>query len=154
MGMIEIIPFTEDKKEYIKVLNYEWLQKYFAVEPNDVIQLSDPVKEIVNKGGLIFYATYNNEIIGTYSLMKIADTEYELAKMAVTEKCKSLGIGKMMMDHSIKEAVKLGAKILSLYSNTKLIAAINLYRKYGFEEVSLPSAVHYERANIKMKKKL
>ncbi len=154
MGMIKIIPFTEDKKEYIKILNYEWLQKYFTVEPNDVIQLSDPVKEIVNKGGLIFYALYNNEIVGTYSLMKINDEEYELAKMAVIESCKGLGIGKLMLVHSIDEALKLEAKILSLYSNTKLEAAIHLYRKYGFEQVLLPSDIHYERANIKMEKKL
>ena len=152
--MIEIIPFTEDKKEYIKLLNYEWLQKYFTVEPNDVIQLSDPVKEITDKDGLIFYASYNNEIVGTYSLMKVTDKEYELAKMAVTENCKGLGMGKLMLEHSIEEALKLRAKTISLYSNTKLEAAIHLYRKYGFVEVPLPSAIHYDCANIKMEKKL
>lgn len=152
--MIDIIPFTEEKKEYIKILNYEWLQKYFTVEPNDVIQLSDPVEEIIAKGGLIFYATYNNEIVGTYCLIKISAVEYELAKMAITEKCKGLGIGKIMMEHSIKEAINLNAKILSLYSNTKLEAAIHLYGKYGFVKVPLPSAIHYERANIKMEKTL
>ena len=150
--MIEIIPFTEEKKEYIKLLNYEWLQKYFTVEPHDVVQLSDPQKEIIDKGGLIFYALYNNEIVGTYSLIKVKEKEYELAKMAVTEKCKGLGIGKIMMEHSINEAKKINSPILSLFSNTKLEAAIHLYRKYGFIEMPLPKDVHYERANIKMEK--
>ncbi len=152
--MIEIIPFTEEKKEYIKLLNYEWLQKYFTVEPQDIVQLSDPKKEIINKGGLIFYATYSNKIVGTYSLIKVNDTEYELAKMAVTEKCKGLGIGKIMMEHCINEAKKTKATVLSLFSNTKLQAAIHLYRKYGFIEVPLPADIHYERANIKMEKNI
>lgn len=152
--MIEIIPFTEDKKEYIKVLNYEWLKKYFKVEPNDVIQLSNPVKEIIDKGGLIFYAAYNNEIVGTYALIKIYEFEYELAKMAVTEKFKGLGIGKLMIAHCLDTCKKNNIEIISLFSNTKLEAAIHLYRKFGFAEVPMPADIHYERANIKMQKNL
>ncbi len=148
--MIGIIPFTKENKEHIKLLNYEWLQKYFKVEPNDVVQLSDPQKEIIDKAGLIFYAVYNNEIVGTYSLIKINEEDYELAKMAVSEKYQGLGIGSTMMKHSMAEAAKLKAKIVTLYSNTKLEAAIHLYRKFGFKEVPLPADIHYERANIKM----
>ena len=152
--MITIVPFSEHTKDFIKILNYEWLQKYFKVEANDELQLANPQKEIIDKGGLIFYAVYNAEIVGTYSLIKVSAIEYELAKMAVTESCKNLGIGKIMMDHSIAQALKLRVKILSLYSNTKLEAAIHLYKKYGFEEVPLPAHLHYGRANIKMEKKL
>ena len=151
---VSIIPFTEENKTFVKSLNCEWLQKYFVVEPNDEVQLSNPQTEIIDKGGLIFYASYNNQIVGTYTLIKINTREYELAKMAVTAQFKGRGIGKLMMEHSIKEASKLEAKILSLYSNTLLEPAIQLYRTYGFVEVALPADVHYERANIKMQKKL
>jgi len=151
---INIIPFSEENKNFVKTLNYEWLQKYFTVELHDELQLSNPQEEIIDKGGTIFYVIYNNEIVGTYTLLKINESEYELAKMAVTEHCKGLGIGKIMVQHSINEAVKLQAKMLSLYSNTTLESAIHLYRKYGFEEVPLPADVHYKRANIKMEKKL
>ena len=84
--MITIIPYSEKYKAAIKSLNYEWLEKYFFVEPQDTVQLSDPQGEILDKGGHIYYALYNDEVIGTSSLLKINDTEYELAKMAVTEK--------------------------------------------------------------------
>ncbi len=152
--MVEITPFTEEYKEHIKLLNYEWLQKYFTVEPKDVVQLSDPQQEIVAKEGLIFYAIYEGKIVGTYALMKINDDEYELAKMAVTEACKGLGIGKLMIEHCMATCKKMNTKIISLFSNTKLEAAIHLYRKFGFAEVPMPADVHYERANIKMEKKL
>lgn len=150
--MIEIIPYNAAYKEFIKTLNYEWLEKYFFVEPNDIIQLSNPEAEILDKGGYIFFALYNNEVVGTASLMKVSDEEYELAKMAVTEKYKGLGIGKRLLEYSIEEATKLAAKKISLYSNTKLIAAIKLYENYGFVEVPLSPEIHYERANIKMEK--
>lgn len=37
---IEIVNFSEELKEYIKVLNYEWLEKYFRIEKGDVVSLS------------------------------------------------------------------------------------------------------------------
>ena len=148
---IEIVDFAEETKEAVKTLNIEWLEKYFRVEPSDIIQLADPVGEIIDKGGLIFYAKYKGEIVGTAALMKINDKRYELAKMAVTDRMQGLGIGAVLMDHSIHLAQQLSASSLVLYSNTKLASAIHLYRKYGFVEVPLGD-VHYERANIKMEK--
>ena len=151
---ITIVPYSNNLKEHIKTLNYEWLEKYFFVEPGDVEQLSDPQLHIIDKGGYIYFAKYNEEIVGTSSLMKTGVGEYELAKMAVTEKYKGLGIGKILVEHCIQKAKKINATKLSLFSNTKLNAAINLYKKYGFTEVALPVDVHYKRADIMMEKKL
>ena len=150
--MITIVPYKDEYKEHIKSLNYEWLDKYFAVEPNDVIQLSNPQKEILDKGGKIFFALDDDDVIGTASLLKVNDEEYELAKMAVTEKYQHAGIGKMLMEHCIVEAKKLNAKKIMLFSNTKLEAAIYVYKKYGFIEIPLPTVLHYERCNIMMEK--
>jgi GNAT superfamily N-acetyltransferase len=152
--MITIVPYKKEYKEYIKSLNYEWLEKYFAIEPIDVIQLSNPQVEILDKGGKIFFALYDDAVIGTASLLKVNDDEYELAKMAVTEKYKGLGIGKMLMEHCIDEAKKIDAKKLTLVSNTKLDAAIHVYRNYCFVEIPLPKEIHYERGNIMMEKML
>ena len=135
------------------MLNYEWLEKFFRVEPNDVIQLSDPQGEIIDKGGQIFYALYNGNIAGTSSFMKAGDDVYELAKMAVTETYKGKGIGNVLIEFCIAKAKEAGAKKLILYSNTKLAAAISLYRKYGFYEIPMGDS-HYERSDIKMEKVL
>lgn len=148
--MIKIVDYTDELKEHIKILNYEWLQKYFSVEDSDVVQLSNPQEEIINKGGKIYYALHNDNIVGTASLMKIDDKEYELAKMAVTENAQGLGIGKLLLKHCINEAQLLSVKKISLFSNTILEKALALYRTYGFEETLMPTDVHYKRANIKM----
>lgn len=148
---IEIIPFSTDLKEHIKTLNLEWLKKYFKVEPKDEIVLSNPQGEIIDKGGMIFYAKYNNQIIGTVSLIKIDDFTFELSKMAVTDTIQGLGIGKKIMEHCLVVAKEEGIQKLILYSNRSLLPAIHLYEKYGFVEISLEDGV-YERADIKMER--
>lgn len=150
-NIVEIIPFSEDLKEHIKTLNFAWLQKYFKVEEKDEITLSNPQEEIVDKGGMIFYAKYNNEILGTVSLMKIDDNTFELSKMAVSDKAQGLGIGNQLLVYSIAVAKENNIKKLILYSNRILLPAIHLYEKFGFIEVPLGD-VSYERADIKMEK--
>lgn len=81
---VQIIPFSIEHKEAIKRLNIEWLNKYFKVEPRDELVLSNPVVEIIDKGGKIYFAKYQHEIVGTVSLLKIDQTTFELSKMAIT----------------------------------------------------------------------
>ena len=50
---------------------------------------------------MIFYAKYNNKIVGTVSLLKIDVTTFELSKMAVTDGVQGLGIGKKLLEHCI-----------------------------------------------------
>lgn len=149
VNTVEIISFSIENKEAIKTLNLEWLTLYFKVEPKDERVLSYPVEEIINKGGKIFYAKYNDEIIGTVSLLKIDDSTFELSKMAITEKIQGLGIGKQLLAHGIAEAKKDKITKLILYSNKILKPALHLYTTFGFQEIPLESGV-YERADIKM----
>ncbi len=150
---IEIIPFSEDLKESIKILNYEWLEKYFTIEKNDEISLSNPKEEIIDKGGFIFYAKLNDEIVGTASSLKKSESVFELGKMAVAEKAQGYKIGTILLEHCVEFAKEKQIKTLLLYSNTQLKSAIHLYRKYGFSEIDLESGL-YERADIKMEKHL
>lgn len=148
---VAIIPFSTDLASPIKTLNLEWLKKHFRVEPKDEIVLSDPQGQIIDKGGMIFYAEYKDEIVGTVSLIKIDNTTFELSKMAVTDSVQGLGIGKKLILHCFAVAEAKGMEKLILYSNRKLLSAIHLYEKFGFVEVPLEGGV-YERADIKMER--
>ncbi|MDR6966209.1 N-acetylglutamate synthase-like GNAT family acetyltransferase [Flavobacterium arsenatis] len=150
---IEIIPFSDQQKEAIKTLNYEWLEKYFRVEQGDVVSLSSPKEQIIDKGGFIFYAKLNDEIVGTASLLRKNDSVFELGKMAVSEKARGFGIGTVLLEHCLNVAKQKGIKTLILYSNRQLESALHLYHKYGFYEVELEEGL-YERADIKMEKHL
>lgn len=150
---VQIIPYSNDLKEAIKILNYEWLEKYFRVEQSDIQSLSNPNEEIIDKGGFIFYAKLNDEIVGTASLLKKTEDVFELGKMAVSEKAQGHKIGTLLLEHCLQFAKQKQIKTLILYSNTKLKSALHLYRKYGFSEIKLDEGL-YERANIKMEKHL
>lgn len=150
---LHIFEFRDDLANHFKDLNIAWLQKYFYVEPVDEEMLSNPKHYIIDKGGYIFFAKMNNEIAGTFALMKVKGDVYELAKMAVDEKFQGHKIGNTMMEFAIEKVKSLAATKLILYSNTMLGPAIHLYKKYGFVEVPLENS-EYERANIKMQKDL
>lgn len=150
---IQIAEFSDELSEPIKTLNYKWLEKYFRVEEGDIVSLSNPKKYIIDKGGYVYYAKLNGEIVGTASLLKKSETIYELGKMAVADKAQGHGIGTILLEHCLTVAKQKQIPTLILYSNTILKSAIHLYRKYGFEEIELESGL-YERANIKMKKHL
>lgn len=150
---IEIINFAEGLEEPIKTLNYEWLEKYFKIEESDIRSLSNPKEEIIDKGGFIFYAKLNDEIVGTCSLLQKNDTIFEIGKMAVSENAQGHRIGTLLLEHCLNFAKDHQIKTLILYSNTQLAPAIHLYRKYGFYEIEMEKGL-YERANIKMEKRL
>lgn len=150
---IKVVEYSEAEKNAIKTLNYEWLENYFRVEERDVLSLNNPKEEIIDKGGFIFYAKIGGQILGTISLLRKTDHLYEIGKMAVSSKAQNQNIGTYLLEHFLQVAKERKIGTLILYSNTKLEAAIYLYRKYGFREIPLEEGL-YERANIKMQKDL
>jgi DNA-binding MarR family transcriptional regulator/N-acetylglutamate synthase-like GNAT family acetyltransferase len=148
---VAIIDYQERYKKSFKKLNYEWIEKDFVVEKSDELVLSNPKKAILSKGGYIYFAKHKTEIIGTLALVKIDDTSYELAKMAVSAKYQNRGVGRKLLDHAIQKAKSMKLKRLILYSNTLLAPAINMYFQHGFKVIP-KTDVHNKRANIKMEK--
>ncbi len=137
---LNIIEFRDDLAVHFRDLNVAWLQKYFSVEPIDEEMLSDPKHYIIDKGGYIFFAEWNNAIAGTFALMKVESDVFELGKMAVEEKYQGKKIGNKMLEFAIEKCKSLGSEKLILYSNTRLEPAIHLYRKYGFVKVPLENS--------------
>ncbi|UCH64858.1 MAG: bifunctional helix-turn-helix transcriptional regulator/GNAT family N-acetyltransferase [Ignavibacterium sp.] len=146
---VRIVPFHKKYKDDFLQLNTEWLQKYFEIEKEDRRILINPEKEIIKKGGEVFFALLNEEVVGTCAVLKVDDATFELTKMAVVEKAQGKQIGKKLALTIIGFAVDKGATKIILSTSTKLVAASNLYKKLGFIEVD--KADHrYERELIHM----
>jgi DNA-binding MarR family transcriptional regulator/N-acetylglutamate synthase-like GNAT family acetyltransferase len=146
---VQVVDYKPEYQPAFKQLNEEWITQYFKMEETDYKSLDHPDDYILNKGGHILIALYNNEPVGACALIKMDNNMYELAKMAVSPKAKGKGIGFILGQAGIAKAKKLGAKKLYLESNTILKPAINLYHKLGFKKVTgVPSP--YERCNIQM----
>jgi ribosomal protein S18 acetylase RimI-like enzyme len=148
-GNIEIISFTDELTHHFTNLNKAWVKKYFEIEPLDEKMLSDPKHYYIDEGGFIFFAKYNNEVAGTFALLKVSDTVFELSKMAVDEKFQGKNIGNAMLEFCLREAKRLKLEKVILYSNTLLGPAIHLYKKYGFTAIA-DFKSEYKRSNIKM----
>lgn len=146
---VEIIDYRPEYASDFLELNLEWLETYFYVEPHDTEVLENPQSYILDNSGYVFFARFNNEIVGTVALINEAEC-YELSKMAVSPKYRGMKIGQQLMDKCIAFSKEQGWSKIMLYSNRSLTPAINLYRKVGFKEVPVEDGALYERADIKM----
>ncbi len=149
---IKIDLFKKENSKYFYDLNIEWLKTFFVVEPYDEEVLSKPNKYIIDKGGKIFFAKLNDEIVGTVALMPLNNHGlFELTKMAVSIEHRGKKIGQNLLKYCIDYAKnELGLPKLILYSNRMLENAIYIYRKFGFVELPLESDSPYNRSDIKM----
>ncbi|RXK87148.1 bifunctional helix-turn-helix transcriptional regulator/GNAT family N-acetyltransferase [Filimonas effusa] len=150
-GKVSIVTYNDSYQLAFKSLNEEWISAYFKMEATDYKSLDNPEGYIIDKGGVILVALYENIPVGVCALIKMNDPEfdYELAKMAVSPKAQGKHIGFMLGTAILDKAKELGAQKIYLESNTILKPAIALYHKLGFKKITgRPSP--YERCNIQM----
>jgi putative acetyltransferase len=146
---IRIIPYQQDHHAVFKQLNLEWLDHYHLTESHDLMVLEDPSGTILERGGFIWLAESDAEIVGSAALMKEKEGVYELAKMAVVAPYRGKGIGKLLIATCIEKAKGIGARKLTLFSNHQLQTAIKLYETYGFRHVDVKDSP-FETADVKM----
>lgn len=144
--------FAPGDEAAFRKLNEEWIVHYFALEPKDEQALADPRRNILDKGGRVFFAVCNGQIVGCCALVARGEHEFEVAKMAVTESVRGAGIGRRLLAKTIAEARASGATRLYLETNSMLAPAIRLYESMGFRHIPperiVPSA--YARADVYM----
>jgi GNAT superfamily N-acetyltransferase len=146
---VTIVDYSPEFRTIFKELNVEWIEQHWKMEEADYSALNDPEGYILKSGGFIFIALLNDEAVGTCALLNKGDSVFELAKMAVTERAKGMGIGYLLGTTVVNKAMKMNPKRIYLESNTILKPAISLYKKLGFKKCkSAPSP--YERCNIQM----
>lgn len=152
---VRIVNYEDRYQAAFKSLNEEWISTYFQMEEADYKALDNPKGYILDRGGKIFVALYNNEPVGVCALIKMDDPDYdfELAKMAVSPKIQGKSIGWLLGQAVVNAAKELGASQIYLESNTALKPAINLYQKLGFRKV-VGRSTPYERCNIQMELQL
>lgn len=146
--------FDTYKPEYEKAfttLNLFWLNEFFYVEDHDNEVLTHPTTYIINPGGHILVAKFEENVVGVVALMPIGDGVFELTKMAVDKAYRGKQIGQQLLNFCLSYAKEVEIQELIIYSNRKLANAIHIYHKIGFIEIALEKDNPYERADIKMK---
>jgi DNA-binding MarR family transcriptional regulator/N-acetylglutamate synthase-like GNAT family acetyltransferase len=148
---VQIVDYEPKYQAAFKSLNEEWISTYFEMEEADYKALDHPKEYILDKGGKILVALYQNEPVGVCALIKMDDPNYdfEMAKMAVSPNVQGKSIGWLLGQAVVEHAKKAGASKIYLESNTILKPAINLYYKLGFQKIA-GHATPYKRCNIQM----
>ena len=145
----EILDYKPEYQPYFEKFNKAWLEEYFYVEPIDEWVLWDPEEAILKEGGSIYFARYEDQVVGAAALKAAGPGVFELTKMAVDQNFRGSGIGRFLCKQVIEKAKESGAQKLILYSHTSLAPAIHIYRSLGFREIPLETG-KYKRADIMM----
>lgn len=147
---IRIVPFDARFAPAFAALNKRWITEHFALEPQDLLLLDDPQRNIIDAGGQIFFAIDGDAVLGTAAAVPYAPSVIELGKMAVAPEGQGRGIGRRLGEAVIAYARESGAQTLFLLSNVKLATALRLYARLGFVRVPLDHAHGYARAGVRM----
>ena len=149
MSNVTIVSFDEEYSSIFYELNKLWIEESWLLEKSDKFDLLNPKESIIDKGGEIFFALIDGNVIGTVAMIRSSDRIYELAKMTVDINYRGNGVANKLMDQCLNYAMNNNAQQIYLITNDTLVIARNLYDKYGFKEVKLDSD-KYLRGNVKM----
>lgn len=129
---LRILDYTPAFKNEFKKLNELWLEEYFEVEEADKNLLDNPEKAIIDRGGMILFATVGDKVAGTGALLRISGTVCELTKMAVAPSFQGRQLGRLLLRNLIHRARHQGFERMILLTSEKLDKAVNLYKSEGF----------------------
>ncbi|MFT4114489.1 GNAT family N-acetyltransferase [Silvibacterium sp.] len=141
--------FRPGDEEPFKRLNEAWIRELFTLEAADSRVLDHPREVILEPGGEICVAELAGEVVGCCALVAIREGEFELAKMTVSEAARGRGVGRRLLEYTIAEGRRRGARRLYLNSNSRLQNAIHLYEQLGFRHIP-PVPVPYSRVDVHM----
>ena len=150
MDKLKIVPYKATYKSEFEVLNRLWIEKYFVMEDEDLNTLQNPESYVIDKGGEIFFAILEENVVGTTAMIPSGKGIFELAKMSVRPEYQRKGIAKELLRRCISFSKERGAKEIFLITNDSLKPALNLYLSNGFVLNELNDDDRYDRGNTKM----
>ncbi len=151
---IEIVTYRPEFREAFLTLNLAWLEAYSLLEPADLDYLQNLEERILATGGQVFFALQAGVAIGTCAAIRVSDSVFELAKLAVSPAAQGKGIGRRLSQVVIEFARSHGATSVVLTSNSALVQAIRLYESMGFQHEPMPEDVRYKTVDVYMTLKL
>jgi ribosomal protein S18 acetylase RimI-like enzyme len=152
MKELQIKAFEDKYHQQFREISLDWLQSNGLYEKADDDLLDNPLKYLEH-GSFILLAHYHDEIVGTVTLSPLENDTFEIMKLGVIDAYKRLGIGRKLLQTCIDICHKKEVKLITLDTSSKLVNAIKLYEKFGFEHIEL-TASYYESADVKMELKL
>ena len=147
---VEIVTWRPALRDDFERLNRSWLEGFGLLEDGDLVYLQDPEASILAGGGQIFFAVDGDRVIGTSAAIRRSETAVELAKLGVAPAAQNRGVGRRLCEAVIELARRSGASRVVLTSNTRLTAALRLYRALGFRDAPMPEENPFTTVDVYM----
>ena len=125
----EIIGAKKLIVEYI-----QWLNQDLSFQNIDD-ELDNFPKKYEEPEGAFIIAKDNNCVVGCVGIRNIGNNICEMKRLFVNDIYKGKGIGKILVDKIIEEAIMKKYKIMRLDTLNTMEAALNIYYKIGFYEI-------------------
>lgn len=125
---IKILPMTMEDLEVIK---YDLEEKFDKFWTYGILK-----SEIANINSRYIVAECKNEIVGFAGFTLIVD-EANVMNIVIKKEKRKQGIGSLLLEQLIYIAKELKAATITLEVNSNNVPAINLYKKFNFQEVGL-----------------
>ncbi|PNH89820.1 GNAT family N-acetyltransferase [Vibrio diazotrophicus] len=139
---ITIRPITpEDNSAIADVIRNSFIDN--KIDHLEGVSLHDPALASLShaytseKSGY-WVATLNDQVVGGVGVAQLlgASEEYgEMQKLYLDKSVLGIGLGRCLIDLSIKKAREFGYKYLYLETLEELSSAVSLYKQFGFEHI-------------------
>lgn len=137
MKKIKIRQFEKkDKNKLIRMTDEIFNLEDRRAVKKDIIFEVELKKDHIKDNWLYWVAEEGRRIVGFIGIIDSKVGAPWIAWLGIRKQFRRRGIGKLLLEHVIREARKRGAKRLCVEGGTLPMFAIanNLYQKYGFKE--------------------
>ena len=121
-------------------MNFQIRKKYSHEDfPWDLLLVADPSTEAIQRyldNAETHLAFIDNELVGVSVITKDSDVA-ELKNIAVSEKHRGKGIGKLLVQHAIEQARNNNASRIEVGTGNSSSLQLALYQKCGFKIVGV-----------------
>jgi len=126
----------DDNSRLWEILSHALAPYDLYVEPEGIdLDLRDVNAAYISSGGAFRVLLDDERVIGMYGLHREGPDVVELRKMYLAPSYKGRGLGKDLLKDAIDQARALGFTTMVLETNTCLVEAVGLYRRFGFVDM-------------------
>lgn len=144
---MEIIEYDEKYRQAFIEFNTEWIKEYFGALEEEDTYTFEHIDELLENGAMIYFAVENGVPLAACMAAPMEGDTWEVCKLGSNSAVPHKGAGSAVVRAVMEYTLSHGAKRLFIVTNTKLEAAIHIYKKFGFREIKLDD-YGYARGDI------
>lgn len=142
--IIYIVDYRPSLKKYFFELSGNWLLSVMngKLEKEDEFGLKNPDKAYLQNGGFVFFAFWENKIVGCVALKRLNENIFEFCKLYVNPEMRKLGIATQLIERCIARSMENNVTELWLQTTNLVKNAHQLYYKMGFKDAAPPASMN------------